>query len=78
MNTSPRGPLVSVVMTVLKGGEDGGGYVVRAYESSGRPANARLQVLGRTIEAEFGANEIKTFVVPRDGGDVRETDLLEW
>ena len=60
-----------VVLTVLKRGEDGG-VVVRAYESAGRPASARLEVLGTTIEADFGAHEIKTFV------DTRETDLLEW
>jgi hypothetical protein len=58
------------VLTVLKGGEDGG-VVVRAYESTGRPARASLDVLGRTIEADFNAAEIKTF---RDG---TETNLLE-
>jgi alpha-mannosidase len=63
-----------VVLTVLKGGEDGG-YAVRAYESSGRAATARLSVLGGPIEASFGANEIKTFVL-RDGR-VAEADLLE-
>jgi alpha-mannosidase len=60
-----------VVATVLKGGEDGG-YVLRAYEATGRAARATIEVLGRTIEADFGPNEIKTFV------DGRETDLLEW
>lgn len=60
-----------VVMTVVKGAEDGGALVVRAYESAGRPASARLDVLGETIEAGFGPNEIKTFV------GSRETDLLE-
>jgi alpha-mannosidase len=60
-----------VVLTVVKHAEDGGGYAVRAYESAGRGADARLEVLGRTIEAHFGAHEIKTFV------DGRETDLLE-
>lgn len=60
-----------VVVTTVKGAEDGGGYVVRAYESAGRPASARIELLGRAIEADFGANEIKTFV------DTRETDLLE-
>ena len=62
----------AVVVTCVKGAEDGGAYVVRAYEASGRPATARIEMLGRTIEASFGANEIKTFV------DTRETDLLEW
>jgi alpha-mannosidase len=65
----------SVVVTVVKRAEDGGGVAVRAYETAGRATRARLQVLGRTIEAEFGAHELKTFVV---GDDVREVDLLEW
>ena len=64
----------AVVLSVLKGGEDGG-YAVRAYETAGRPARASLHVLGTTIEAEFGPHEIKTFVL-RDGRSV-ETDLLE-
>jgi alpha-mannosidase len=60
-----------VVVTVVKRAEDGGGYVVRAFESAGRDADARLEILGATIEARFGPHEIKTYV----GG--RETDLLE-
>jgi alpha-mannosidase len=71
-----------VVLTVLKAAEDAdGSLVVRAYESEGRPARARIELplLGRTIEADFGASEIKTFRVPRDvDGDVVETSLLEW
>jgi alpha-mannosidase len=69
-----------VVVTVLKGAEDGDAFVVRGYESAGRDACATIELplLGRTIEADFGANEIKTFLVPRDPGlPVRETDLLE-
>jgi alpha-mannosidase len=69
-----------VVVTVLKGAEDGGGYVVRAFESSGRPAHAtiELQVFDRTIDADFDPNEIKTFRIPRDPQQpVAETDLLE-
>ncbi|NUT54585.1 MAG: alpha-mannosidase, partial [Thermoleophilia bacterium] len=64
-----------VVLALVKGGEDGG-YAVRAFETSGRAARARLEVLGTVVEADFGPHEIKTFVL-RDG-DVRETDLLEW
>jgi hypothetical protein len=59
----------------VKGGEDGG-YAIRAYETAGRAAQARLEVLGTAIEADFGPHEIKTFVL--DGGAARETDLLEW
>jgi alpha-mannosidase len=65
-----------VVLTVLKGGEDGA-FAVRAFEAAGRSGRATLTVLDRTIEADFGAHEIKTFVLPRDGGDAVETDLLE-
>ena len=48
-----------------------------------RPADRRrrrssCRSCGRTIEAEFGAHEIKTFVVRRPASDVVETDLLEW
>ena len=66
-----------VVVTAVKGGEDGDGYVVRAVECGGRAVRACLGALGRTFEADFGPHEIKTFLLPRDGGDVRETDLLE-
>jgi alpha-mannosidase len=62
----------AVVVTVVKRAEDGDGVVVRAYETAGRPASATLEVLGTTIRADFGANEIKTF----KGAD--EVDLVEW
>ncbi len=62
----------NVVVTVVKRAEDGEGWAVRAVETAGRDADARIEVLGTTIQAHFGANEIKTFV------DGKETDLLEW
>jgi hypothetical protein len=62
------------VLSVLKRAEDGG-WAVRAYETAGRPTHARLDVLGTTVEADFGAHEIKTFVLRH--GSVEETDLLE-
>ena len=71
-----------VVVTVLKGAEEeDGSLVVRAYESAGRPASATIAVpvAGRSIEAEFRAHELKTFLVPRDAAaPVAETNLLEW
>jgi alpha-mannosidase len=68
-----------VVVTVLKRAEDGDALVVRAYESAGRASPARIELFGRTIEADFGPHEIKTFRVPREGdGPVAETNLLEW
>jgi alpha-mannosidase len=71
-----------VVVTVLKAAEDGeGSLIVRAYESAGRPARATIELplVERTLEAQFGAHEIKTFKVPRDPeAAVAETSLLEW
>jgi alpha-mannosidase len=67
----------AVVVTVVKGGEDGAAHVVRAYESTGRAAHATITVLDRTIDADFGPNEIKTFLLPHDGGAAVEADLLE-
>ena len=68
----------SVVVTVLKAAEDGGAVAVRAYESAGRPTRASLDVLGRTIVADFGPHELKTFLLPEDGGAPAEVNLLEW
>jgi alpha-mannosidase len=71
----------SVMVTVLKQAEDGDGLVLRAYETYGAAAHAtiRLPKLGRVIEAKFGANEIKTFLIPQDPAKpLMETNLLEW
>ena len=66
----------------LKAAEDGdGALVVRAYETAGRPARATIELplVGRTIEADFGPAEVKTFRVPRDPDiPIEETNLLEW
>jgi alpha-mannosidase len=71
----------SVMVTVLKRAEDGDGLVLRAYETSGAAAHAsiRLPRLGRVVEADFGPNEIKTFLIPDDPASAMlETNLLEW
>jgi alpha-mannosidase len=71
----------NVMVTVLKQAEDGDGLVLRAFETSGAAARAsiRLPKLGRVIKADFSANEIKTFLIPRDPARaVTETNLLEW
>jgi alpha-mannosidase len=71
----------NVMVTVLKQAEDGDGMVLRAFETSGSAAHAsiRLPKLGRIIEADFGANEIKTFLIPQDASRASiETNLLEW
>jgi alpha-mannosidase len=70
----------NIVPTVLKAAEDDPtAVVVRAYETAGRPSEATIEVLGRTVTASFGPAEIKTFLVPADpSSPVVETDLIEW
>jgi alpha-mannosidase len=71
----------NVMVTVLKQAEDGDGLVLRAFETSGAAAHASIDLskLGRLIETDFGPNEIKTFLLPRDPEkSVVETNLLEW
>ncbi len=74
-----------VMITAMKGWEDGStdapDVIVRAVETTGLQAHARLEVavLGRVIEADFEPYQIRTFRVPRDpDAPVAETDLLEW
>jgi alpha-mannosidase len=68
----------SVVVTVLKGAEDGDGWVLRAFESAGLDATVTAKLFERELELQLRANEIKTLHVPRDPAQpVRETNLLE-
>ena len=60
-----------VVVTSIKLAEDRDAWVVRAYETSGRAATARIQVLDTTVEASFGPHQLKTLVVPHDGSRPR-------
>jgi alpha-mannosidase len=72
----------NVVVSVLKQAEDSSDLVVRAYETSRVATHASFSLPafgGRTFEADFGACEIKTFLVPRDASQpVREVNLIEW
>ncbi len=70
----------SIVATVFKIAEDGKGYVLRCYETSGRPCTAEIEIpmLKRRWTANFGKCEIKTFRIPEGPeGEVRECNLLE-
>jgi alpha-mannosidase len=71
------------MVTAVKGGEDGDDapdLIVRAVETTGRPARAPIEIplLGRTVTADFGPHQIRTLRVPLDGGPIREVDLIEW
>ena len=52
--------------------------VLRAHETLGRPADARIELPRWEIgfDASFGPSELKTFRIEPDGR-VTETDLLE-
>ena len=77
----------AVLVTAVKGSEDpadhpgGADLVVRAVETTGRPARARivLGLLDRVLEEDFGPHQIRTFRVPADpAAPVQEVDLVEW
>src|SRR5688500_9035289 len=67
-----------VVLSVLKRAERGDALVLRAHESWGRATSARIELPGWGIgfDVSFGAGELKTFRLERDGS-VIGTDLLE-
>ncbi|WP_346232340.1 alpha-mannosidase [Parafrigoribacterium mesophilum] len=77
-----------VMITAIKGSEDPGSsdlsssdLIVRAVETLGRPAKAHLDIplIGRTIEADFGAYQVRTFRVPYAAAEpIVEVDLIEW
>jgi alpha-mannosidase len=68
----------AVLLTVLKGAEDGdGALVVRAYETAGRATEAGFTLFDRRWTADFAPHEIKTFRIPAEG-EVTETNLVEW
>ncbi|MBW3612397.1 MAG: alpha-mannosidase [Chloroflexi bacterium] len=67
-----------VIVAVMKRAEDGDGLVVRAHEAHGVATEGRIELprWGIGWDAAFGAGELKTWRVERDGS-VRQTDLLE-
>ncbi|AZN41427.1 alpha-mannosidase [Paenibacillus albus] len=69
-----------VVATAFKQAEDGDGWIVRCYETSGAPVETEIVVplLGRTWRASFGKCEIKTFFIPSHSSEpVQEVNLIE-
>jgi len=70
----------SVLVTVCKKAEDADALIVRAYESTGKPCTARIEMplIGVRWEAPIGACEIKTWrVVPGKPPEIAEVNLLE-
>lgn len=69
-----------VMVTAVKAHEDGDDLIVRAVETTGSAGETTIAIplAGRSVTAAFGPHQIRTFRVPLDGGEVRETDLIEW
>lgn len=78
----------AVMITAVKGSEDAldagapteTDLIIRAVETRGEPAHARIgvPVLDRVLEADFGPYQIRTFLVPADPArPVVCVDLLE-
>ncbi|QHW33525.1 alpha-mannosidase [Paenibacillus rhizovicinus] len=70
-----------IVSTAFKQAEDGDGWILRCYETSGRSAETSIELplLNRTWSSRFGKCEIKTFHIPFDETlPVREVNLVEF
>lgn len=70
----------NVIASVLKMAEDGQGYILRCYETSGRTAETEIELpfISRKWSALFKGCEIKTFRIPLDPKmPVVENDLIE-
>ena len=69
----------NIVVSVVKKSEDGDDLIVRCYETDGRGATATLDLglVNRRWTGTFRPLEIKTLRVPRNGGEIREVNVLE-
>lgn len=79
LGTSFSGISVSpanIVVTALKKHRDSDAYVLRCYEAEGRDTQAEICLFGTKFQADFGHDQVKTFIV--DGANVRETNFLEY
>ena len=68
----------NIIAQVLKPAEDGGGCVLRLYETAGRAVEATidLPLLNRAFTVSLGRHEVKTLFIPSEGA-VQETDFIE-
>lgn len=65
----------NIIVSALKKHEATDAIVLRCFEAENKKTRAKISVLGTELEADFGKNEIKTFIIDDNG--VRETDFLE-
>jgi alpha-mannosidase len=71
----------SVIVTAVKGTEEeSDDLIVRAVETAGRSTSATISIplLDRTLEAEFGPHQLRTWRLPSDpAAEAIEVDLVE-
>lgn len=69
----------NVIVSAVKKPEQGGGLILRCYETSGRPAKATidLRFAQRRWTGEFRASEIKTLRFNPHTGEIREVNAIE-
>lgn len=67
----------NIQVTALKRAEDENGYILRCYETDGKPVTASFSssLLSAQWSASFGAHQIKSFHISSEG--VAEVDFLE-
>jgi len=68
----------NVLAQVMKLAEDGGGCVLRLFETAGRTVETKidLPLMKRSFTVLFGKHEVKTLFIPKDG-DIVEMDFVE-
>ncbi len=73
-------PDVALIDFHLDAAEDGGGTILRLYETAGRQTAVKVEipVLNVAFRAEFKPQEIKTYLIPDGSAEAREVNFLEW
>lgn len=69
----------NVIISSVKLAEDGSGYVLRAFETEGKPVTAEfdLKLFNRKFTFDFKPQEVKTIFIPLDSGSVKGIPLAE-
>ena len=70
----------SVIVSVLKKHEDSGKLVMRLYETNGEGTEVRINLpfVGKKFKARFKPFEIKTLLIPKARGRIKELGMLEF
>lgn len=68
----------NVIVSAVKGSENGDGIVLRAFECNGEPTDVRIdfKAFNKSFCASFRPQEFKTFLIPADG-EIKEIPLTE-